>query len=68
MAITLVPFELTLIIVLLKPQVGVVFKLKLTDEPDAVGVPVAVNTTNCSPVAVKVPDPENVTPLIVVVV
>jgi hypothetical protein len=46
----------------------VVFKLKVTDEPDAVGVPVAVNTTTCSPVAVKVPDPEKVTPLIVVVV
>ena len=52
-------------VVLLKLQLGVVFKVNVL-MPAAVGVPVAVSTMFCAPVPAKVPDPAKVTPLAVV--
>jgi hypothetical protein len=54
----------TWVVVLLKLQLLVVFNVKLC-VPNAVGVPVAVNTMVCAPVPAKVPLPEKVTPLAV---
>ena len=64
-ATTAEPLEEANIVVLLKLQFGVVFKVK-TSVPKAVGVPVAVNTMSWAPVPVKVPDAAKVTPLAVV--
>ena len=55
------------LVVLLKLQLGVVFKVKELD-PTAVGVPVAVSTMFCAPVPAKVPEPAKVTPLAVAVI
>ena len=49
--------------VLVKLQLGVVFNVKVF-VPEVIGVPVAVKTTFWLPVPAKVPDPENVTPLV----
>ena len=55
-------FEAT---VLLKLQLFVVFKLNVF-VPVVVGVPVAVNTTVCEPVELKVLVPANVTPFVII--
>ena len=66
--ITDVPLELALPTeVLLKKQLGLVFKVKASVVP-YVGVPVAVSTIVWEPVLVKVPDAEKVTPLAVAVI
>jgi hypothetical protein len=52
-------------VVLLKLQLGVVFKVKEL-LPAAVGVPVAISTIFSAPVPAKVPDLAKVTPLAMV--
>jgi hypothetical protein len=60
---TAVPLELASpVVILLKEQLGVVFKVKAFVVP-YVGVPIAVNTIFCAPVPVNMPLAVKTTPL-----